>query len=100
MDKRFSTLRRKGCLCLPAQAEWCDLGLSNHRVKLTIVVFNQVAAGCQPAVQSSAPDNGRKHRPKHAEQTLNNKLIYIGHLVGYFRSCITIAIMFQNYKKI
>ena len=28
-------------------------------------------------------------RPKHVEQTWNNKLIYIVHLVGYFHSCIT-----------
>ena len=36
-------------------------------------------------MQSSAPDDGRKHRPKHVEPTWNNKLIYILHLVGYFR---------------
>ena len=33
---------------------------------------------------SRAPDDGRKHRPKHIEPTWNNKLIYIVHLVGYF----------------
>src|SRR5215475_10731266 len=37
-------------------------------------------------IQSSAPDDGRKHRPKHAEPTWNKKLIYIVHLVGYFHS--------------
>ena len=34
-------------------------------------------------------DAGRKHRPKHAEWTWNNKLIYIVRLVGYFHSSIT-----------
>jgi len=28
-------------------------------------------------MQSSAPDDGRKHRPKHVELTRNNKLTYI-----------------------
>jgi len=37
-------------------------------------------------MQSSAPDDGRKHRPKHVEPTWNNKLIYIVYLVGYFHS--------------
>jgi hypothetical protein len=37
-------------------------------------------------IQSSAPDDGQKHRPKHVEPTWNNKLIYIVHLVGYFCS--------------
>jgi hypothetical protein len=36
--------------------------------------------------QLSAPDDGRKHRPKHVELTWNNKLMCIMHLVGYFRS--------------
>jgi len=27
-----------------------------------------------------APDDGRKHRPKHVELAWNNKLIYIVHL--------------------
>ena len=40
-------------------------------------------------IQSSAPDDGRKHRPKHVKPTWNNKLIYIVFLVGYFHSCIT-----------
>jgi hypothetical protein len=40
-------------------------------------------------IQTSATDDGRKHRPKHVELTWNNKLIYIVHLVGYFHSCIT-----------
>jgi len=39
-----------------------------------------------PEIQSSALDYGRKHRPKHVEPTWNNKLMYIVHLVGYFRS--------------
>jgi len=33
-----------------------------------------------------APDDERKHRPKHVELTWNNKLIYIVHLFGYFRN--------------
>jgi len=37
-------------------------------------------------IQSSAPDDGRKHRPKHVQPTWNNKLIYIVHLVVYFHS--------------
>jgi len=60
-------------------------------------VFTQVTAGWQPGsnlgehyqilqIQSIAPDDGRKHRPKHVELTWNNKLIYIVHLVGYFRT--------------
>jgi hypothetical protein len=28
-------------------------------------------------IQSSAPDDGQKHRPKHVELTTNNKLAYI-----------------------
>jgi len=28
-------------------------------------------------IQSGAPDDGRKHRPKHVELTRNNKLTYI-----------------------
>jgi len=39
-------------------------------------------------LQSSSPDDGRKHRPKHVELTWNNKLIYLVHLVGYFHSYI------------
>jgi hypothetical protein len=39
-------------------------------------------------IQSSAPDDGRKHRPKHVELARNNKLIYIVHLVGYFHRYI------------
>jgi hypothetical protein len=35
-------------------------------------------------IQSSAPDDGRKHRLKHVELTWINTLIYIVHLVGYF----------------
>ena len=38
-------------------------------------------------MQSSAPDDGRKHCPKHVDLTWNNKLIDIVHLVGYFHSC-------------
>jgi hypothetical protein len=37
-------------------------------------------------MQSSAPDAGRKHRPKYVQLTLNNKLIYILHLADYFRN--------------
>jgi len=48
-------------------------------------------------IQSSAPDNGRKRRPKHVELTWNNKSIYIVHLVGYFYSCITMR-EFTNLK--
>jgi hypothetical protein len=50
-------------------------------------------------MQSSAPDDGRKNRPKHVEPTWNNKLIYIVHLVGYFHSCITMH-GFINAKKL
>jgi hypothetical protein len=39
-------------------------------------------------MQSSAPDDGRKHYPKHVELTLNNKLIYIMLLIGYFYNYI------------
>jgi len=28
-------------------------------------------------IQTNAPDDGRKHRPKHVELTRNNKLTYI-----------------------
>jgi hypothetical protein len=38
----------------------------------------------QYKIQSSAPDDGRKYRPKHVEPTWNNKVIYIVHIVGYF----------------
>jgi hypothetical protein len=38
---------------------------------------------------SRAPDDGRKHCPKHVEPTWNNKLIYIVHLVALFS--------YQNY---
>ena len=50
-------------------------------------------------MQSSAPDDRRKHRPKHVELTWNNKLTYIVHLVGYFHSCITMH-GFMNVKGI
>ena len=46
--------------------------------------------------QSSAPDDGREHRPKHVELTCNNKLIYIVHIVGYFHSCIKSQISSKN----
>jgi hypothetical protein len=50
-------------------------------------------------MQSSAPGDGRKHRPKHVELTWNNKLIYTVHLVGYFHSCIKMhGFMNVNYK--
>jgi hypothetical protein len=48
-------------------------------------------------IQSSAPDDGRKHRPKQVKPTWNNKLIYIVHVVGYFYSCITMH-EFMNVK--
>jgi hypothetical protein len=68
-----------------------------------LVLLTQVAAGWCPVcdtpadsnlgeyyqildIQSSAPDDRRKHRPKHGEVTRNNKLIYIVHLVGYFHN--------------
>jgi hypothetical protein len=35
-------------------------------------------------MQSSAPDDGEKHRPKHVDLIRNNTLIYIMHIVGYF----------------
>jgi hypothetical protein len=40
---------------------------------------------------------GEKNCPKHVEPTWNNKLIHIMHLVGYFRSCITMH-GFMNVK--
>jgi hypothetical protein len=40
-------------------------------------------------LQSSAPDDGRKHRPKYVDPAWNNKLTYIVHLVGHFHICIT-----------
>ena len=50
-------------------------------------------------IQSSAPDYGRKHRPKHVEPTWNtrNKLIYIHlvHLIGDFHS-FNIEIIFND----
>ena len=65
-----------------------------------LVVFTQVAAGCQPVTTWVNTTTyckysqvllmmGEKHRPEHVELTWNNKLIYILHLVGYFHSCIT-----------
>ena len=39
-------------------------------------------------IQTSAPDDGRKHPPKHVQLTRNNKLIYIVHLVRYFHRYI------------
>jgi len=53
-----------------------------------LVVLTQVAAGWFTSLQQLGND-GRKHRPKHVELTWNNKLIYIGQLVGYFHSCNT-----------
>jgi hypothetical protein len=50
-------------------------------------------------IQSGAPDDGRKHRPKHLEPTWNNKLIYIVHLVGYFRSYIMMHGFMKKKKK-
>jgi len=41
---------------------------------------------------------GENIAPKHVEPTLNNKLIYIVHLVGYFHSCITMH-GFMKVKK-
>jgi hypothetical protein len=49
------------------------------------------------AISTHAPDDGRKHRPKHVELTWNNKLNYIVHLVGYFYSCIMMH-RFPNVK--
>jgi len=43
-------------------------------------------------IQSNAPDDGRKHRPKQVEPTWNNKLIYIVHLVGYFHSWMEVGL--------
>jgi hypothetical protein len=48
-------------------------------------------------MESSAPDDERKHCPKHVEPTWNNKLINIVHLVGYFHSFITMH-GFMNVK--
>ena len=39
-------------------------------------------------MQSSAPGDGRKHRPKHVEPTWNNKLICIVYLVGYIHRLV------------
>jgi len=46
----------------------------------------RLPAGSNLGVQSSAPDDGRKQRPKHVEPTWNNKLVYVVHLFGHFRS--------------
>jgi hypothetical protein len=35
-------------------------------------------------IESSAPDDGRKHLPKHVELTRNNKLAYIVASCWYF----------------
>jgi hypothetical protein len=77
-------------------------------------VFTQVAAGWFPKRtpagsnlgeqyeillrESSAPDDGRKHRPKYVEPTWNSKLVFIVHLVRYFHSCITMR-GFMNVKQ-
>jgi len=45
----------------------------------------------------SAPNDGRKHRPKHVELTWNNKLICIVNLIGYCHSCNTMH-GFMNIK--
>jgi hypothetical protein len=77
-------------------------------VPSSIIRSTQAAAGYHPAaawvnatryckLQSSAPDDGRKHRPKHIEPTWNNKLTYIVHLVGHFHNCITMH-SFMNVK--
>jgi len=55
-----------------------------------LVVFTQVVAGW-------CSDGTPKHHPKHVETTWSNKLIYIVHLFGYFRSCITMH-GFRNVK--
>jgi hypothetical protein len=39
-------------------------------------------------MQTSAPDDGRKHRPKHEKLTWNKKLVYIVHHVDYFQSLV------------
>jgi len=52
-------------------------------------------------IQSSAPDDGLKHSPKHVELTWNNKLIYIVNLFGYFHSCITLpGFMYVKFRSV
>ena len=51
-------------------------------------------------IQSSAPDDGRKHGPKHVELTWNNKLIYTAHLVGYFRTNHTQLYILLDYIRL
>jgi hypothetical protein len=52
---------------------------AHHREHLTVFT----AYG---NIQSSAPDDGRKHRPKHVELTRNNKLTYIAASCWLFSS--------------
>ena len=53
-------------------------------------------------IQSSAPDDGQKHGPKHVELTWNNKLIYIYiyivHFVGYFCNFVVICSVVSEFK--
>jgi len=49
------------------------------------------------SIQSSAPDDGRKHRPKHVELTKENKLLTYVVTSCYFHNCITMH-GFMNVK--
>jgi hypothetical protein len=59
--------------------------VSNHPRHKPAAVWANTTRYCK---YSRAPDDGRKHGSKHVELTWNNKLIYIVHLVGYFRNPI------------
>jgi len=71
---------------------------AHHQEHLTVFTVSFSAhPSCCRLVQSSAPDDGRKHHPKHVQPTWNNKLFCIVHLVGYFHRCITMN-GFMNVK--
>ena len=75
---------------------WVETFISNSSKTPTGSILGEYYQILQ--IQSNAPDDGRKHRPKHVEPNWNNKLIYILHLVGYFHSCITMH-GFTNVKQ-
>jgi len=66
--------------------EWDETSVGRKQFQLFRYTSRQQLGWTLPDTvsKSSAPDDGRKHRPKHEELTCNNKLIYIVHLVGYF----------------
>ena len=86
--KKTTVIGRKKKQCIKLEIK----NKFKKRCTIQINILFQVGSTCF----------GRKHRPKRVDLTWNNKLIYIVHLVGYYRSSLKYYkyVYTYNYNKI